>query len=95
MGLGVAESAAIRESFEIRVRRGGKLGRPALEQRQGDDHFAAEGRWVQKMRRIDREGDQYDEVITDPETGRILHEKHERLSDHRGHGSARGNGNTR
>lgn len=44
---------------------------------------------MDKLRRIDRENDRYDEVVADPETGDIIHETHEPLSQHRGHGSAR------
>ena len=38
---------------------------------------------------IDREADTYDETVTDPESGEIVHECHEPLSEHRGHGSAK------
>ena len=33
--------------------------------------------------------DSYDKVITDPKTSTVLKERHEPLSEHRGHGSAR------
>jgi hypothetical protein len=44
---------------------------------------------MHKWRRIDREGNHYDEVVTDPATGEVISETHERLSDHREHGSAK------
>lgn len=50
---------------------------------------ARPGAWACVYRNIDREHNTYDEQIVDEETGRVLHECHERLSDHRGHGSAK------
>jgi hypothetical protein len=44
---------------------------------------------MDKYRRIDRDNDRYDEVVIDPETGEIVHESHEPLSEHWGHGSAK------
>jgi hypothetical protein len=39
-------------------------------------------------RSIDRLNDRYDERIVDAETGDVVHEAHEPLSEHRGHGGA-------
>lgn len=44
---------------------------------------------VDLHRRIDRKNNQYDEVIKDEKTGKIINESHEPLSEHVGHGSAR------
>ncbi len=44
---------------------------------------------MDKYRRIDRDNDRYDEVVIDPETGEIVYECHEPLSEHWGHGSAK------
>lgn len=38
---------------------------------------------------IDRENDWYEEVVTDPETGEVIHRCAERLSEHTGRGSAK------
>ena len=38
---------------------------------------------------IDRENDLYKEVVTDPDTGKIIHQCEEPLSEHVGHGSAK------
>lgn len=50
------------------------------------------GKWACVYRNIDREHNTYDEKVVDEETGQVLHECHEPLSDHRGHGSARTRG---
>ena len=44
--------------------------------------------WVRRDQRVDREANQYDEVVT-AEDGTILHERHEPLDEHQGHGSAK------
>jgi len=55
----------------------------------GDDLHRKSGKWYKKDRVIDKETDQYKEVVTDPETGQIIHECEEPLSEHRGNGSAK------
>ncbi len=40
----------------------------------GDEIYNAESRWVLKERIIDRENDNYSELVTDPDTGTIIHE---------------------
>ena len=64
-------------------------GRWFLEHFVGAEFSMGLGRWMHKVRRIDRRGDRYDEVVTAPETGGIVHETHEPLSEHWGHGSAK------
>ncbi|MBZ5499537.1 MAG: hypothetical protein LAP85_24320 [Acidobacteriia bacterium] len=39
--------------------------------------------------RIDRRKDLYQEIVTDPETGAIIHKCEEPLREHEGHGDAR------
>jgi len=41
---------------------------------------------------IDRDNDIYHEVVTDPETGEVVHECREPLSQHRQHGTAKQEG---
>ncbi|HUK55579.1 MAG TPA: zinc ribbon domain-containing protein, partial [Nitrospiria bacterium] len=55
----------------------------------GDDLHKKSGKWYKKERIIDKDNDQYKEVISDPETGEIIHECQEPLSEHRNHGSAK------
>ena len=51
--------------------------------------FHSARKWVYKEWIINRRGDHYREVITDPETGEVIHHCDEPLSEHRGHGSAK------
>ncbi|MDD5438163.1 MAG: hypothetical protein PHC70_03395 [Patescibacteria group bacterium] len=44
---------------------------------------------VELSRTLDKEKDEYHEIVKDYQTGKIVHENHEKLSDHVGHGSAR------
>lgn len=55
----------------------------------GEELYEKEGKWVDKYRLIDKETDEYHELVTDPETGRVIHECKEPLTEHRGHGSAK------
>jgi hypothetical protein len=47
------------------------------------------GRRVRHQRAIDRRADRYREVVTDVESGAVLHSCDEPLSEHRGHGAAK------
>jgi len=75
-------------AFKAKGDRGGKRV-VFLQGKAGDELHRDTQRWTVVSRGIDRENDRYDEVITDAETGQVLHECHEPLSEHRGHGSAR------
>jgi hypothetical protein len=74
----------------------GKLKDPAIRARQGrkadviigSEYFRRDGRWHRVERSIDYTDDRYDETIIDETTGAVVHECHERLSDHQGRGSA-------
>jgi len=60
-----------------------------MEQFVGADWGRALKRWMHKVRVFNRRDGEYHEVVTDPETGTIIREKHEPLPDHWGHGSAK------
>jgi len=47
----------------------------------------ARQKMVERGQVFDRERDLYVELITDPDTGEVMHHCRERLSDHLGHGS--------
>ncbi len=84
-----ADTAELHEFVQgARGKRPGK-GKPYIETQAGDQYSTARARFMDKYRRIDRDDDWYDEVVIDPETGEIVHECHEPLSEHWGHGSAR------
>ena len=55
----------------------------------GDAFFRKEQKWVNKVRLINREANRYQEKVTDPTTGKIIHECDEPLDQHIGHGSAK------
>jgi len=78
----------MREALDLKARHG-QSGRPFVHVKTGDDLFRKTGKWNKLNRRVDRDKDWYDEKIMDPETGKILHEVHEPLSQRRGRGSAR------
>lgn len=64
-------------------------GKPFIEQVQGADLHRDTGQWRELTRIIDRDNDLYHEVVKDPDTGEVLHECREPLSEHRGHGAAK------
>jgi hypothetical protein len=47
------------------------------------------GIWSRRLKMEDKRSDKYLEVVTNPETGEILHKCEEPLSQHQGHGSAK------
>jgi hypothetical protein len=49
-----------------------------------------DGRLVNKLRIIDVDEDDYEEIVVDYETGEIIKKCKEPLSEHRNHGSAKG-----
>ena len=55
----------------------------------GDQVRKTTGDWVEKERLIDRNNDRYLEVVKEKATGRIIHRTEERLSEHKGRGSAK------
>lgn len=64
-------------------------GNPFIEKITGDDLHRKSNKWMKLRRTIDRENDKYHEIVTDPSTGKIIHECKEPLSKHQGHGSAK------
>lgn len=84
----------LRGSLVLKARRGGR-GRPFLEHLDQLDLWHLKQRWMRKVRRIDRAGDAYEETVTDPTTGEVVRSTRERLSEHRGHGSARERGSAK
>ena len=75
----------------------GKIKDPTLPSRQkvrveffdGQDWSFSMEKYVNKSVTIDKRQDLYHKKVTDPETGKIIHECREPLSEHRGHGSAK------
>jgi len=72
----------------IKARHGGE-GKPFQEGKYGDDLHRKTGKWNKLERTIDRCNDRYTERIEDGETGAVIRDVDEPLSQHRGHGSAK------
>jgi hypothetical protein len=75
-------------SLDYKVRSQGKR-KPHLEGKTGDDLHRKTEKWMLLERVIDRAKNWYKELITDPETGRVVRQCEEPLTEHRGHGSAK------
>jgi DNA-directed RNA polymerase subunit RPC12/RpoP len=84
----IEDTIKIRESLRVRAKAGGK-GKPFQEEKVGDDFWEKGGRWMTLRRLFDRRRNRYVERIEDPETGEVIRDVDEPLSDHRGHGDAR------
>lgn len=67
---------------------GARKGRKA-DLSAGSEYFRRDERWHRVDRIINYADDWYDETITDETRGTVVHECHERLSDHQGRGRAR------
>jgi hypothetical protein len=74
--------------LSLKAKRQGQA-RPFVEEKRGDDLFRKTGRWSRRLQRIDHENDWYDKLVVDPETGEVIREVHEPLSEHQGYGSAK------
>jgi hypothetical protein len=59
------------------------------EETSGDDFHRATKKWNLMRRLIDRANDWYEETFRDRDTDKILYHQAHRLSEHRGHGSAK------
>ena len=69
--------------------RHGTKERPFYEAKSGAELHRKSGKWMNREMVVDRETDRYLEVVTDPETGEVVHRCEEPLSEHRGHGDAK------
>jgi hypothetical protein len=86
--LELRDNVGIHDILTTKGKHGGK-GKPYIEKKVGDDIQRKTGKWMKLERTIDHDNDWYEEVIVDPETGRVVHRCAEPLSKHIGHGSAR------
>ena len=90
-GFAVAVSSTVELHSKLRLKaRHAAGGRPYLEQTVGSDLHRKTGIWMRLERVLDRASNRYRERVTNPKTGEIVHECDEPLSDHQGHGSAKG-----
>jgi len=82
----VTEEARAGEGYKVREQ---GQQRPFIEGYDRPSLSRKTGRWMRKEMRVDRRNNLYQDRVTDPETGEIVHEEDEPLTDHRGHGSAK------
>jgi hypothetical protein len=61
--------------------------RPHIETKDLPDHSTSRDKLVHREQIIDRENDLYFEQVTDYESGEVIHEIEEPLSQHLGHGT--------
>jgi hypothetical protein len=78
-------------SWRMKARHG-VTGPPFFEAKAGADLHRKSGRWMQRDLVIDRDNDRYLERVVDPETGTVVHECEEPLSQHQGHGTPKRKG---
>ena len=84
----IQEISTLRDKYGMKAKRGGK-GKPFIETVTGDDLHRKTGKWNHIERIVDRENNLYSETITDPDTGAIIHQCQEPLSEHKNHGSVK------
>jgi hypothetical protein len=84
----ITEKIGVTTRMIMKAKRQGK-GKPFIEQVTGADIQRKTNKQVHLDRVIDREHDVYKEMVTDSETGEIIHQCEEPLTKHQGHGSAK------
>lgn len=83
----IIATGVAKTKIKMKARLGSK-GKPFIESVSGDDLYRKTGKWNILNRIFNRDKDEYSETVTDPDTGEVIHECEEPLSQHRGHGSA-------
>ncbi|HBN05707.1 MAG TPA: zinc ribbon domain-containing protein [Bacteroidales bacterium] len=74
----------------LRIRNNEKINKKyKFELKSGDDFSYIKQKYVDLKMLVDRENDWYSELVIDKETGEIIHECNEPLSEHIGHGDAK------
>lgn len=86
--VGIFETLTARDAIGIKARHAG-ASKPFLESKFGWSFYRKMKQWFSREMVVDRENDKYKELVTNPETGEVIHHCEEPLSQHRGHGSAR------
>jgi len=76
-----------KETLKVKLYKKGEK-KATVEEELGASLTKSTGEWAIKKRKIDRENNYYDETVTAPD-GRVMHECHEPLGSHIGHGSAK------
>lgn len=82
----VAEVVTLRDGVGMKANRIGQK-KPFVESISVPSHSRKLGKPVHHERLIDRDNDLYHEKVTEYESGNVIHEQKEPLSEHVGHGS--------
>ena len=84
----IEEKLTIREKIGLKHKRPGHK-KPIYESVSGDDLHRATGNWNKLTREIDRENNLYKELIINPDSGDVIRNCQEPLSEHVNRGSAK------
>ncbi|MCC6958858.1 MAG: hypothetical protein IT301_03335 [Dehalococcoidia bacterium] len=90
-GKHLSGSIQMHSSLKAKGKHAGATGRRKwfVETFSGADWSHSLQHFIRKQRTIDRDNDRYAEKVVDPETGEVLRDVDEPLSDHHGRGSAK------
>ena len=73
---------------KVKLKERNKKGeKPFRETTSGDELYKKTNKWQQIERIVNRQDDVYYEKITDIETGEVIKEVYEKLSEHKSHGA--------
>ena len=84
----ITDTITVHDKMRLKQKRKG-YNKPILESVFGDDLFRKTNIWTTLTRIVDRLKNNYEEIITDQRTGKIIKQVKEKLTDHIGHGSAK------
>lgn len=84
----IEEKLELHSHLALEARSPGE-SKPFLEQKTGDSYWRKMGKWMRLNQIIDRRGNRYVKKVEDPNTGEIVRDVDEPLTQHRGFGSAK------
>lgn len=93
--LSVSDNVSISDMMRGKGSKKPGVKRRPFEFKAGVEHQRKLKKQVYRYYKTDREHDCYSEMVIDLETGATIHQCDEALSDHRGHGNAKKENNTK
>lgn len=87
----VRENLCVRDSLRAKLRNDAlpSKKKTRIELFTGAELRKSDGKWMDKVRLINKIDDRYLEHVVDPETGAVVHHTEESVREHQGHGSAK------